>query len=95
MKSISVSHLKARLSEYLRLVHGGSTFLVTDRGTPVAMVSPLPAAEHEGVMVSLIERGLVTPPAKSLPQDFWERARPSDTACLSLKAVLEERDSGW
>ena len=95
MQSISISRLKARLSEYLRLVHGGSTLVVTDRGTPVAMVSPLPAAEHQGAMVSLIERGLVTPPAKSLPQDFWERARPSDASCLSLKAVLEERNSGW
>jgi len=95
MKSISISHLKARLSEYLRLVHGGSTLVVTDRGTPVAMVSPLPADEHEGVIVSLIERGLVAPPKKSLPQDFWERSRPSDTSCLSLKAVLKERDSDW
>jgi prevent-host-death family protein len=95
MRSISISHLKARLSEYLRLVHGGSTLVVTDRGTPVAMVSPLPTTEHEGAMVSLIERGLVTPPARSLPEDFWERARPSDTSCLGLKAVLEERDSGW
>lgn len=95
MRSISVSRFKSRLSEYLRLVRGGSTLVVTDRGTPVAMVSPLSPDQNDGAMASLIERGLVTPPAKSLPEDFWERARPSDPSGLSLKAVLEERDSGW
>ena len=95
MPSISVSQLKARLSECLRLVRGGNTSVVTDRGTPVAMVSPLPPGESEGAMVSLIERGLVAPPPKSLPDDFWERPRPSDPEGLALKAVLEERASGW
>lgn len=95
MPSISVSQLKARLSEYLRLVGGGNTIVVTDRGTPVAMVSPLPPGESEGSMVSLIERGLLAPPLNSLPDDFWERPRPSDPEGLALKAVLEERASGW
>ena len=95
MTSISVSQLKARLSEYLRLVEGGNTLVVTDRGTPVAMVAPLPTGKTEGSMVSLIERGLVAPRAKSLPEDFWDRARPSDPEGLSLKAIIEERASGW
>ena len=95
MSPISVSRFKAQLSEYLRLVRGGTTLVVTDRGTPVAMVSPLPPTENEGSTASLIKRGLVTPPTKSLPEDFWERARPSDPSGLGLKAVLEERDSGW
>ena len=95
MPSISVSQLKARLSECLRLVRGGNTLVVTDRGTPVAMVSPLPPGENEGSMASLIEQGLVAPPPKSLPEDFWDRARPSDPEGLGLKAVLEERASGW
>lgn len=77
------------------MVRGGSTLVVTDRGTPVAMVSPLRPAETDGAMASLIERGLVTPPGKSLPEDFWDRPRPSDPSGLSLKAVLEERESGW
>ena len=95
MLSISVSQLKARLSECLRLVRGGTTLIVTDRGTPVAMVPPLPPAENEGSMASLIEQGLVAPPPKSLPEDFWDRPRPSDPEGLGLKAVLEERASGW
>ena len=95
MLSISVSQLKARLSECLRLVRGGNTLVVTDRGTPVAMVSPLPPAENEGSMASLIEQWLVAPPPKSLPEDFWDRPRPSDPEGLGLKAVLDERASGW
>lgn len=95
MPSISVSQLKARLSEYLRFVGGGNSIVVTDRGTPVAMVSPLPPGESEGAMASLIDRGLVAPPLKSLPEDFWDRPRPSDPEGLGLKAVLEERAAGW
>ena len=95
MSSISVSQLKARLSECLRLVRGGNTLVVTDRGTPVAIVSPLPPGENESAMASLIERGLVALPLKSLPEDFWARPRPTDPEGLGLKAVLEERASGW
>ena len=95
MPSISVSQLKARLSECLRVVRSGDTLVVTDRGTPVAMVSPLPPGENEGPMASLIERGLVTPPMKSLRDDFWDLPRPSDPEGLGLKAVLQDRASGW
>ena len=59
------------------------------------MVAPLPLAETEGSMASLVESGLVVPPAKSLPDDFWDRPRPCDPAGVGLKAVLEERSSGW
>ena len=40
-KLVYVSTLKARLSEFLRLVKSGETILVTERGRPVALLSPV------------------------------------------------------
>ncbi|MFO0756490.1 MAG: type II toxin-antitoxin system prevent-host-death family antitoxin [Byssovorax sp.] len=41
MKSIGIRDLRRRASVVLREVEGGETFEVTDRGRPVAILSPL------------------------------------------------------
>jgi prevent-host-death family protein len=41
MKSIGVRELRQRASEVLRLAERGETFEVTDRGRPVALITPL------------------------------------------------------
>ena len=41
MKTISVSQLKARLSENLRLVEGGETVVVLDHKRAVAKLAPM------------------------------------------------------
>lgn len=40
MKSVKISELKARLSEYLGHVRHGETVVVCDRNTPVAKLVP-------------------------------------------------------
>jgi prevent-host-death family protein len=40
MKQVRIAELKARLSEYLRLVRRGETIAVLDRETPVAQIVP-------------------------------------------------------
>lgn len=40
MKAVSVKQLKARLSEYLRLVRTGETVLITDREEIIAELRP-------------------------------------------------------
>ncbi len=42
MLSVGVRELRQRASELLRLVEGGATIEVTDRGRPVALLSPVP-----------------------------------------------------
>ena len=42
MTSIGVRELRQRASELLRRVEQGETIEVTDRGRPVALLSPLP-----------------------------------------------------
>ena len=95
MKRASISSLKARLSEYIRIVRNGEEVIVTDRGSPVARLAPLEAAERRGARVrGLIEAGLVRPAEGPLSDDFSERPRPEDPHGLSLRALLEERERG-
>ena len=42
MTSIGIRELRQRASEFLRRVEAGETFEVTDRGRPVALLTPLP-----------------------------------------------------
>ena len=42
MTSVGVRELRQRASELLRLVEQGETVEITDRGRPVAMLTPMP-----------------------------------------------------
>lgn len=42
MTTVGVRELRQRASELLRLVKGGETIEITDRGHPVALLTPLP-----------------------------------------------------
>jgi prevent-host-death family protein len=44
MTSVGVRVLRQRASELLRLVQQGETVEITDRGRPVALLTPLPKA---------------------------------------------------
>ena len=44
MASVGIRELRQRASELLRRVAAGETIEVTDRGRPVALLSPLPRA---------------------------------------------------
>jgi prevent-host-death family protein len=41
MSAVSVRELKDHLSEHLRRVQGGERIMVTDRGRPIAKITPL------------------------------------------------------
>lgn len=74
MRVVGVKQLKARLSEYLRLVRAGETVVVTDRDQVVAELRPAPrrAAPREQmdeVLDGLAEAGELTRPA--LPKGRW------------------------
>ena len=65
---IGVKELRDKFTKYLRLVKAGEEIIVTDRGRPVAVLSPL----REGIPLEekieeLARRGLVRPP-KGRPQ---------------------------
>jgi prevent-host-death family protein len=52
-----LGQLKLRLGHYLALVRSGEIITVTDRGTPVARLSPVPRPELPPALQELIEAG--------------------------------------
>jgi antitoxin (DNA-binding transcriptional repressor) of toxin-antitoxin stability system len=74
MKSVGVKQLKARLSEYIRLVRTGETVLITDRDEVVAELRPAHRHGPTGLSVeerlqALADAGELTRP--SLPKGDW------------------------
>jgi antitoxin (DNA-binding transcriptional repressor) of toxin-antitoxin stability system len=67
MRAVGIKVLKNKLSEYVRLVAGGETVLVTDRERVVAEL--IPPREGRSPMLAdaqlaeAVRRGLITPPA--------------------------------
>ena len=96
MKTATVSKLKASLSEYLRRVKAGEEVLVTERGRPIAKLSPAVSSQTLPQHLREMERqGLIKLGSGELPKGFWDLPRPKDPKGFILKAVLEEREGGW
>ncbi len=94
IKVISVSRLKARLSEQLRKVKAGETVLITERGRPIGMMSPLPPTILTDELTELAEAGLVRLASEPLDRGFWKRERATDPEGRVRTAILEEREQG-
>ena len=59
MRRIGIRELRQRASEYIRLVEEGETVEVTDRGRPVAMITPI--RRDESTVERLIREGRLSP----------------------------------
>jgi len=55
---VGVRELKAKLSAYLKRAAAGESITVTERGRPIAMLSPV---LHEVDLSAAVEEGWVTP----------------------------------
>ena len=91
MRAVGIKVLKNRLSEYVRLVSGGETVLVTDRDRVVAELVP-PAANRspvlaDAMLAEAVRQGWLTPPA--LAADGAPPRKP----VMSLKKLLRELES--
>lgn len=99
MKAVGVKQLKARLSEYLRLVKTGETVLITDRDEVIAELRPAhrqPAAalSLEEQLRVLADAGETTRP--SLPKGEWTwkvkgLGLPAGTAARLLDEIRGDR----
>ena len=95
MKTASVSKLKASLSEYLRRVKAGEEILVTERGRPIAKLTPTSTSSFQSdYLVEMEKQGLIKLGSGKLPKGFWDLPRPKDPKGLVVKAVLREREEG-
>jgi antitoxin (DNA-binding transcriptional repressor) of toxin-antitoxin stability system len=99
VKAVGVKQLKARLSEYVRLVRAGETLLVTDRDEVVAEMRPArratTAAGPEEALEMLEEKGDVQRCAH--PKVGWRwspkgLALPAGTARRLLDELRSETD---
>jgi len=96
VKTTTVSKLKASLSKYLRSVKAGEEVLVTERGRPIAKLTPAETSEMLPEDLAEMEKqGLIKLGPGKLPKGFWELPRPKDPKGLVTKAVLREREEGW
>lgn len=87
MTSVGVRELRQRASELLRLVEQGEAIEITDRGRPVALLTPLPqgnplermraAGDIEAATGDLddLPDPLVLPPGAELPSQVLARLR--------------------
>jgi prevent-host-death family protein len=57
MKTVGIRELKNSLSTYVRKAHDGQTIVVTDRGEPVAQLTPLPSSDDEHPFAEMARRG--------------------------------------
>jgi prevent-host-death family protein len=90
MTRVGVRELRQRASELLRRVEGGETIEVTDRGRPVALLTPLPegdvlermraAGEVESARgdINDLPPPLVLPPGSDLPSQVLARLRENE-----------------
>lgn len=98
MKVAGVKDLKARLSEYLRLVRAGETILVTDRDQVVAELRPAvprpaPRGTVDEMLDGLAELGLVSRAARSKRNWTWRTkglGLPEGTAASLLDELRGE-----
>lgn len=100
-KAVGVKQLKAKLSEYLRLVKSGETILVTDRDEVVAELRPArrqPGVpdDLDGLLDALADSAEIT--RASLPTAGWTwqvqgLGLPPGTAQRLLGEVRAERGS--
>jgi antitoxin (DNA-binding transcriptional repressor) of toxin-antitoxin stability system len=94
MKAVGVKQLKARLSEYLRLVKSGETILVTERTDVVAELRParrsLPRSDAlDEVLDALADAGQLT--RASLPKKGWTmRCRGLGLPPGTVETLLDE-----
>jgi prevent-host-death family protein len=91
MKTAPVARLKARLSEYLRLVKRGEEVIVLERGRPVARILPIPAGDKE--RDELIRLGLLRPGRGRISARLLKRIPVwNDPEGKVLEALLAERE---
>lgn len=90
-KTVSVTELKAHLSEQLRRVKAGESVLITEHGRPIGMMTPLPGNALSDELADLAEAGLVRLAAAKPDGKMLQEDRPADPRASVRGALLEER----
>lgn len=94
MKTVSISDLKARLSEHIQLVRDGEEIVVCVRKVPMVRIVPVLMKVCSEQEQQLVARGILTPPLKKRPpSDRWPEP-PGNVSDEAMDRVWrEERDN--
>jgi antitoxin (DNA-binding transcriptional repressor) of toxin-antitoxin stability system len=90
MRSVGLKVLKNRLSEYIRLVAGGETVLVTDRDKVVAELRPALGRgplTSDALLAEAVRKGWLSPPL------LVRRDPPPRAPVAPLAQLLSELDA--
>ncbi|BAN00439.1 type II toxin-antitoxin system Phd/YefM family antitoxin [Ilumatobacter coccineus] len=71
---VGIRDLKNGLSKYIDRVEAGEEVIVTDRGRPVARLSPLDSSDDR--LADLVAAGVVRPPASTTRHRSHSRIKP-------------------
>ncbi len=92
MKTVSISELKASLSEYLSAVRKGEKVMITDRGKPVAWILRVEGLRGQDERrARLARQGILRLRKRPLRK---VKPPPGKGACGVLSALLDERAEG-
>ena len=86
---VGIRALRQNLSVYLRRIHRGERFEVTDRGRPVALLLPL--AGNQSPLAKLIAQGRAKPPQGDLLALDPPAGHASTAASEALLADRDDR----
>ena len=91
MEQVGIRELRQNLSVYLAKVKTGSTFAVTDRGRPVAVLKPL--AAEDDLWQRLVDEGVVIPAAGAWSEVVPPAGEvdPNRTVSKYLQEMREDR----
>ncbi len=64
-----------RFSQAIRAVKAGEEVILTERGTPIAVIKPLSGQNKAAALRRLQAAGLLRPPAKRGPMPRWRPRR--------------------
>jgi prevent-host-death family protein len=84
MKQVGIAELKARLSEFLRVVQGGESIAVLDRNRAVAQIVPM--RERSGLRIRKPAADSPKPNKVSLPKSISQKIDV-------VQLLLEERQN--
>jgi len=93
MKRVSVTDLKNRLSEFLRLVKRGETIEVLERNVPIARIEAVQPTKdwHDAYLEELERRGILRPPQVKPDPDFFKNRPPTPCKVDVVKILIEQR----
>lgn len=87
VERVGVRELRQNLSRWLRRVENGESFEVTERGRPVARLTPL--TEGEGVIARLVRQGRIEQVGQGSLADL-PLPPPASVGEMSISDALRE-----